>query len=88
MSRNRLWTIAIAFMAVALVIEGWSPPAAVLFVVAGLIFALSRALKKRPNSGPWSFSIDCQRCGAPLQLHVGFPSRTCSQCGHRQSWAR
>ena len=88
MSRNRLWSIAVSFLAAALVIEAWSRFAAVLFVALGIGLATSLALKNRPNSGPLSISTDCERCGAPLPMHIGFPDRTCAQCGHRQSWGR
>jgi hypothetical protein len=88
MSRNRLWLIVGVVFAAALALGSWSWTASTLLIVACLAAGLGVALKRRPTTGPYSFSTTCAHCGALLQAHAGLPERVCSTCGERQPWAR
>lgn len=83
-----MWLVFFAYFGVFLGVNAVSPVAGDVVLVAGALTLLAVLVKVRPRTGKWSFSTHCQNCDASLQGVGGFPRGTCSQCGHRQSWAR
>jgi hypothetical protein len=87
-SRLLMWLIFLAYFAIFLAVDTLSRVAGDVILVAGTLALAFVFVKVRPRTGMWSFSTHCQQCDASLQGVGGFPRGTCSQCGHRQSWAR
>jgi len=83
-----MWLIFLGYFAIFLALDVVSKVAGDVVLIAGTIALAIVLAKVRPRTGKWSFSTHCQQCDASLQGVGGFPRATCSQCGHRQSWAR
>jgi hypothetical protein len=89
LSRRSLSFIMLAVIVVGVIVTTESPLLGVLFLA---VMAISGAVlwnRLRPKSGTGlgMFSSNCEKCGALLQGAFGLPTKTCSECGHSQSWA-
>jgi hypothetical protein len=88
MSKNRLWFIVGGFLFIALIISEWSSVGAIALLIIGGFAGLIVLRQHGPFHGALPATDRCQKCDALLQQHAGLPQRTCTQCGHSQSWSR
>ncbi len=81
--------IMLAVIVVGVIVATESPLLGVLFLVVLVIVGAILWSRLRPKSGTGMgiLSSNCEKCGAMLQGAFGLPSKTCSECGHSQSWA-
>ena len=86
-SRLLMWLIFLAYFGAFLAVDAVSRTLADVVLIVGFLALSFVFIKVRPRTGKWSFSTHCEECDASLQGVGGFPRATCSQCGHRQSWA-
>ena len=88
-SRRTMSFIMLAVIVVGVIVATESPLLGVLFLVVLVIVGAILWSRLRPKSGTGMgiLSSNCEKCGALLQGAFGLPSKTCSECGHSQSWA-
>ncbi len=81
--------IMVAVIVVGVIVTTESPLFGVLFLVVIMIAGAVLWNRLRPKSGTGMgiLSSNCEKCGALLQGAFGLPAKTCSECGHSQSWA-
>ncbi|MGC2486255.1 MAG: hypothetical protein WA359_08430 [Acidimicrobiales bacterium] len=89
LSRRSLSFIMLAFIVVGVIVTTESPLLGVLFLVAMVLLGAVAWNRLRPKSGTGLgiLSSNCEKCGALLQGAFGLPTKSCSECGHAQSWA-
>lgn len=87
-SRPLMWLIFGVYFATFLGVDTISKIGGDVLLVLGVLGIGIVFLWSRPKSGRGSISTRCEKCEASLQGMAGLPRSKCSQCGHRQSWAR
>lgn len=83
-----MWLIFGIYFALFLGVDAVSKVGGDVLLVLGVLGIGTSFLWSRPKSGKGSISTRCEKCEASLQGMAGLPRSTCTQCGHRQSWAR
>ncbi|HEY5265185.1 MAG TPA: hypothetical protein VIJ40_00060 [Acidimicrobiales bacterium] len=88
LSRNQLYLVAGLFIALVVLVANFSALAAAILLIVGFGSVGIFIARERSALGRYALSTECEKCGAPLQEHVGMPERVRPNCGHTQSWAK